>query len=214
MVWDPPLVAQLCCSSHRCLISHRPHYIAEDTSVHPGDRCLTTLRHLGSRASRDTGPRCSWDLAYVAPSLLVVNDTRELSFSGSYLECLCTSSGGSSPLILESLTTPSGVTTIIIHKLPLSLHLFLPYAISISSYIIVFFFFLFDFSILLLSIICFNFAALHHHHHIIMFSLCPLEVNLHTYLTTWLSSCPVRIFFGFLTIIVNLKNHKQNGTLN
>jgi len=34
---------------------------------------------------------------------------------------------------------------------------------------------------------------------IIVFSLCPLEVNLHTYLTTWLSSCQVRIFFGFLT---------------
>ena len=29
------------------------------------------------------------------------------------------------------------------------------------------------------------------------FSLCPCEVNLHTYLTTWLNSCPVRIFLGF-----------------
>ena len=29
------------------------------------------------------------------------------------------------------------------------------------------------------------------------FSLCPSEVNLHTYLTTWLSSFPVRIFIGF-----------------
>jgi len=38
VVWDPPLMAQLCCLSHRCPMSHRPHYIAEDTSVHPGDR--------------------------------------------------------------------------------------------------------------------------------------------------------------------------------
>ena len=29
------------------------------------------------------------------------------------------------------------------------------------------------------------------------FSFCSLEVNLHTYLTTWLSSCLVGIFFGF-----------------
>ena len=57
--------------------------------------------------------------------------------------------------------------------------------------------FLFGFSILLLSSICFNFVPLHHHHHIIVFSLFPLEVNLHTYLTTWLSSCLVGIFFGF-----------------
>ena len=116
-----------------------------------------------------------------------------LSFCGSYLGCLCTSSGGSSPLILESPITPSGVTTTIIHKHPLSLHLFLPCTISILL-------FLFDFSILLLSIICFNYAPLHHHHHIIVFYFCPLEVNLHTYLTTWLSSCSVGIFFGFLTI--------------
>ena len=35
--------------------------------------------------------------------------------------------------------------------------------------------------------------------------LFALEVNLHTYITTWLSSCLVEIFFGFLTIIVNPK---------
>jgi len=78
VVWDPPLVAQLCCLSHRCPMSHRPHYTVEDTSVHLGDRLLTTPRHFGSRALRDTGPRCSWDPTYVAPSLLVVNDARGL----------------------------------------------------------------------------------------------------------------------------------------
>jgi len=29
------------------------------------------------------------------------------------------------------------------------------------------------------------------------FSLCHYEVNIHTYLTTWLSLCPVGIFLGF-----------------
>jgi len=65
-VQDPPLMAQLCCLSHRCPMSHRPHFVAEDTSTHPGDRRLTTLWHLGSRVLRDTDPRRSWDLAYVA----------------------------------------------------------------------------------------------------------------------------------------------------
>jgi len=75
MVRDPLLVAQLCCSNHRFSISHRPHYAPEDTSAHLGDRSLTTLRHLGSRALRDTGPRRSWDPACVAPSLLAINYT-------------------------------------------------------------------------------------------------------------------------------------------
>jgi len=47
-------------------------------SVHPGDQCLTTLRFLSTRASRDTGPRCSWDPTYMPPTLLVVNDARGL----------------------------------------------------------------------------------------------------------------------------------------
>jgi len=64
VVWGPPLVAQLSCSSHRCPISHHPH---------PGDRSLTTLRNLGPRASPDTGPHRSWDPAYVAPPLLAIN---------------------------------------------------------------------------------------------------------------------------------------------
>ena len=36
------------------------------------------------------------------------------------------------------------------------------------------------------------------------FSLCPFEVHIHTYLTTWLSLCPVRIFLGFSPSIANL----------
>jgi len=72
VVWDPPLVAQLCCLSHWCSISHRPHYIHEDTLAHPGDRCLTTLWYFGARALRNTGPCRAWDPPYVGPPLLVV----------------------------------------------------------------------------------------------------------------------------------------------
>ena len=111
----------------------------------------------------------------------------------------------SSLLILESPNTPSGLTTIIIHKIPITLHLFTPCTNFIPLYILVFFFSI-SVSILFLSIIYSLFSAPHHHPHtIIVFSLCPLEVYLHTYLTTWLSSCPVKIFLGFLTIIVNQK---------
>ena len=52
--------------------------LSSGTSVHPGDRCLTTLWFLGARALRDTGPCRSWDPTYVAPILPVVNDTRGL----------------------------------------------------------------------------------------------------------------------------------------
>jgi len=48
------------------------------TSVDLGDLCLTTLWFLGACASQDTDPRRSWDPAYVAPTLLVVNDARGL----------------------------------------------------------------------------------------------------------------------------------------
>ena len=73
--------------------------------------------------------------------------------------------------------------------------------------------FLFGFHILLLSIIYFNSSPLNYHHHIVVFSLCPLEVNLHTYLTIWLRSCPMRIFFRFLAIFYSkIKNHKQSAT--
>ena len=63
----------------------------------------------------------------------------------------------------------------------------------------------------LLHFMLFQFHNDHHNHHILcFFSFCPLEVNIHTYLTTWLSSCPVGIFFGSHTII---QNHKQSGTI-
>ena len=52
--------------------------LTSGTSVHPGDRCLTTLWLLGARALRDTDLRRSWDPAYVAPTLLVVNYARGL----------------------------------------------------------------------------------------------------------------------------------------
>ena len=72
-------MAQLRYLSHRCTTSHRPQYTAEDTSVHPGDRCLTTPWHLGSRALPDTKPCRLWDPAYMAPSLLLeVNNVRGL----------------------------------------------------------------------------------------------------------------------------------------
>jgi len=48
------------------------------TSVHPGDRCLTTLWLLSARATRNTVRCCSWDPAYVAATSLVVNDARGL----------------------------------------------------------------------------------------------------------------------------------------
>jgi len=52
--------------------------VPSGTSVHPGDRCLTTLWFLGARASRDTHLHRSGDPAYMPPTLLVVNDARGL----------------------------------------------------------------------------------------------------------------------------------------
>jgi len=39
----------------------------------------------------------------------------------------------------------------------------------------------------------------------LVFFLLPLEVNLHTYLTIWLSSCPVGIFSRSHTLIVKIQ---------
>jgi len=74
VVWNPPLVAQLYCSSPMSDLST----LSSGTSVHPGDRWLTTLWFPGARASQDTGPHRSWDPAYVAPIVPVVNDARGL----------------------------------------------------------------------------------------------------------------------------------------
>ena len=51
----------------------------------------------------------------------------------------------------------------------------------------------------------FNFHTMHHCHLIMWFSFLPLEVNLHTYLTTWLSSCPVGIFPRSYHIFVKIQ---------
>ena len=51
----------------------------------------------------------------------------------------------------------------------------------------------------------FIFRKHHHLHHILCFFLLPLEVNLHTYLTTWLSSCPMGIFSRSHTLIVKIQ---------
>jgi len=65
-------------------------------------------------------------------------------------------------------------------------------------YVIMLFFY-FGFHLSFFILCSFHFASYlyHHNHQICVFSLCPLEVNLHTYLTTWLSSCLMGIFFGF-----------------
>ena len=44
---------------------------------------------------------------------------------------------------------------------------------------------------------------------ILVFFIYPLQVHLHTYLSTWLSLCPVEILFGLIPIIDNLKTHKE-----
>jgi len=98
-------------------------------------------------------------------------------------------------------TYPSGVIIPFISpKLSYLFSIFL-FFIAPSSFILrLVIFFCYSIYIFIYLVPYFNFAPHHHLHHIIVFYLCPLEVNLHTYLTTWLSSCPVGIFFGFLTI--------------
>jgi len=70
--------------------------------------------------------------------------------------------------------------------------------LSLCSYVLIFFHcqfgFYHDFMFPLMFI---KFLPFIINHEILVFFLCPLEVNLHTYLTTWLSLCPVGIFFGF-----------------
>ena len=61
--------------------------LSSGTPVHPSNRCLTTLWFLGARALQDTGPRCLWDPAFVAPILLVVNNTRGLVGTLCYFWC-------------------------------------------------------------------------------------------------------------------------------
>ena len=113
-----------------------------------------------------------------------------------------TSSGGSTPLILEYPILQVAWQHLISISFLHLFTLFLPLLHHFSSilYVIVLFF---SFSVFIVfSFHYMLFISAHHdlNHHIIVFSLCPLLENLHTYLTTWLSSCPMVIFFRFVTI--------------
>ena len=132
----------------------------------------------------------------------------ESSHSGSYLECVNTSSVGSFTTHLGVPPSPSGMTSLLFPKASLNLLIFFVF-VSIPFYIFLLF-------TIRSSIIFVSFCSSILHLIIITlylcFSLCSLEVNLHTYLTTWLCSCQVGIFFGFLTIIVNPKIINKSAT--
>jgi len=127
------------------------------------------------------------------------------------------SSGSSSFTYLGVFHPPSGVIIYIIlhHKLPSS-HLFfsiLPCAIYITclcSCLCHFLLVIFIHPLLplfLISAPCITITLF------LCFSLYPFEVNLHTYLTTWLSSCLVGIFLGFSPQIANLKIINKSNQL-
>jgi len=64
------------------------------------------------------------------------------------------------------------------------------------------------------SYLAINFVFIIIHHLNCVFSLCSFEENLHTYLTTWLSSCPVTIFTKshhilLIKIIIQSENPKN-----
>ena len=126
-----------------------------------------------------------------------------LQLSGSYLECNALQVATLHHLSWSLSPSKWRDTISILHKLSLlsSSFPFIPFASSLRLY---------SFSL------CYFFSfttrsslySLLHFVHLIpqssssspyncVFPLCPLEVNLHTYLTTWLSSCLVGTFFGF-----------------
>ena len=120
----------------------------------------------------------------------------ESCHSGSYLEFVSTSSGG-------NFTTHLGVphfskwhdnpfsSISFLHLFTFSFLFFTPLSIPFYSFLL--------FTIWS-SIIFVSFCSSISHLIITLylcFSFCPLEVNLNTYLTTWLSLYPVGIFFGF-----------------
>ena len=120
----------------------------------------------------------------------------ESSHSVSYLKCVSTSSG-------DSFTTQLGVSPFAKwHDNPSSFISFL------RPFLLLSFFLRHPFHSSLIILLCLSVILvitchsssyvlsistiyLHHLNHHIVFSLCPLEVNLDIYLTTWLSSCPV-----------------------
>ena len=123
------------------------------------------------------------------------------SHGGSYLECLSTLSGGSFTTHLGVPPSPSGMTSLLFHKLSSSLPPFIFLFMSSISIPLYDSIFVFQFWLLLVILHLIFFAFLPFIFIIIItilcFSLCPLKANLHTYLTTWLSSCLVGILFGF-----------------
>jgi len=114
---------------------------------------------------------------------------------------LCTSSGGSSSLILEAPILPSGVIHLHLSLFFLPLHF--PY-FHFNFLICSSFFYLVI--LLLPSFLCYFYYRTSSSSSYIVFFLCPLEVIIRTYLTTWLSLCTVRIFFRFLTIFCLKQN--------
>ena len=133
------------------------------------------------------------------------------------LSCESESSSSSDPhhLSWRSHTPSSVFIHSLHHKLscPSSLFPFFHYAIYPCVYVL----FLLPFSIrspslYLLSFMFFHFRKVYSSSPYLVIFLLPLEVNLHTYLTIWLSSCPVGIFPRFHAIIAKI-NHKQSVTI-
>ena len=124
----------------------------------------------------------------------------------SYLECVSISSGGS--LILEFPTLQ-----VLCSSFPISisfLHLIFSITFHFTFYFLHYFLVcvFFPFSHLLHSLLhfmLFSFRPCIIHTILLSFSLCPSKVNLHTYLTTWLISCPVGIFLEFSPYIAKSK---------
>ena len=118
---------------------------------------------------------------------------------GYYLECVSISSGDFSSLILEFPTLQVACSSFPISISFLHLIFSIPFhfAIYILLYVLVCGFFHSVVFIHPLLPLFLNSAPCIIITLFLWFSLCPSEVNLHTYLTTWLSSCPVGIFVGF-----------------
>ena len=130
---------------------------------------------------------------------------------GSYLGCLCTMWWLFTNYL--GVSSPSKWCDSLFHK---DLLISSPFCFSFI-FLTPFFHTFSHLCLAFFNIICFFscplYPHLHHHNHHICVFFFPLKVNIHTYLTTWLSSCLVEIFFGFLTIFcLKQKNHKQNAT--
>jgi len=124
-----------------------------------------------------------------------------LFLSGSYLGWVISQVATLASLTLGSLCS-KWCGFLSFHK-----HLFIPFLLLFSFKLrlpfpfLLYHLLLFNFSLLVCFLVgsfVLIFAPLCIIHTIYLcFSLCPSEVNLHTYLTTWLCSCLVGIFLGF-----------------